>query len=99
MTQRLRGAEKVNLRPPKVVACIPAFNEEKNIASVVLGVTPFVDQVIVCDDGSSDLTGQIAATMGATVIAQERNRMLTVMHPAGGGGGSGLSPASCPTTQ
>jgi glycosyltransferase involved in cell wall biosynthesis len=36
----------------KVVACIPAFNEERTIAGVVLRVKRFVDRLVVCDDGS-----------------------------------------------
>jgi len=36
---------------PKVVACIPAFNEEKTIAKVVLLVRKHVDVMVVCDDG------------------------------------------------
>ena len=30
--------------------------------------------MIVCDDGSSDLTGKIASKMGATVITHEKNK-------------------------
>ena len=56
------------------MACIPAYNEERCIGPVVLKTLEFVDLVIVCDDGSEDLTGQIAAMMGATVITHERNR-------------------------
>jgi len=42
-----------------IVACIPAYNEEKTIAKVVLQ-TMKVDRVFVCGDGSGDLTGEIA---------------------------------------
>jgi len=33
-----------------------------------------VDRVIVCDDGSVDLTGDIAEAMGAAVVRHERNK-------------------------
>ena len=56
-----------------VVACIPAFNEEASIARVVLMAERFVDRVVVCDDGSGDLTGEIAEGLGAVVIRHERN--------------------------
>lgn len=56
-----------------VVAGIPAFNEEKTIARVVLEAQKYADIVIVCDDGSSDLTGQIAERLGAVVVRHERN--------------------------
>ena len=56
-----------------IVAGIPAFNEEKTIAKVVLLAQRHVDKIIVCDDGSSDLTGEIARGLDATVIQHERN--------------------------
>ncbi len=58
---------------PITVACIPAYNEEKTIARVVLQVQKYVDKVIVCDDGSHDMTGEIAASLGATVLRHESN--------------------------
>ena len=57
-----------------VVACIPAYNEEKTIGGVVLRALRHVDMVVVCDDGSVDLTGAIAEGVGAVVIRHERNR-------------------------
>jgi glycosyltransferase involved in cell wall biosynthesis len=56
-----------------VVAGIPAYNEEKTIARVVLGAQQHADVVIVCDDGSKDLTGVIAERLGAVVVTHERN--------------------------
>lgn len=58
---------------PFIVACIPAFNEEKNIAKIIASTMSHVDQVIVCDDGSHDMTAKIAEKMGATVIVHKRN--------------------------
>ena len=57
----------------RIIACIPAYNEEKTIASVVLKAMKYVDKVIVCDDGSNDMTGEIAERLGAIVIRHERN--------------------------
>ena len=59
---------------PYVVAVIPAFNEEKSIAKVLLLVKKYVDLVIVGDDGSNDMTGEIARALGAIVIRNDRNR-------------------------
>jgi glycosyltransferase involved in cell wall biosynthesis len=56
-----------------VVVGIPAFNEEKTIARVVLEAQKNASKVIVCDDGSSDLTGEIAERLGAEVVRHERN--------------------------
>jgi len=56
-----------------IVAGIPAYNEEKTIAGVVLGAQKHAHVVVVCDDGSTDLTGEIAERLGAVVIRHERN--------------------------
>ncbi len=56
-----------------IVACIPAYNEEKTIAKVILVAQRQVDKVIVCDDGSTDLTADIAEKMGAEVIRHNEN--------------------------
>jgi len=57
----------------RIVACIPALNREKTIASVVIQAMRFVDRVVVCDDGSADLTGEIARSLGAVVVRHEKN--------------------------
>jgi len=56
-----------------IIACIPAYNEEKTIAKVVLLAQKHVDMVFVCDDGSKDLTADIAKRLGATVIRHDEN--------------------------
>jgi len=38
----------------RLVAVIPAYNEDWFIGSVVLKAHPFVDRIIVVDDGSTD---------------------------------------------
>jgi glycosyltransferase involved in cell wall biosynthesis len=58
---------------PFVVVGIPAFNEEKTIARVVLEAQKYADAVVVCDDGSSDLTCEIAQRLGADVVRHEQN--------------------------
>ena len=52
---------------------IPAFNEEKNIAAIIAKLADIADSLIVCNDGSSDLTSDIAEKMGAFVINHEKN--------------------------
>jgi glycosyltransferase involved in cell wall biosynthesis len=59
---------------PLVVVGIPAFNEERSIARVVLEAQKYADAVIVCDDGSSDLTGEIASRLGAIVVRHDVNK-------------------------
>ena len=57
----------------KLIIGIPAFNEEKNIASIITKLMGITDTIIVCNDGSSDLTSEIAEKMGAVVINHEKN--------------------------
>jgi len=64
----------LNKRKPLVVAGIPAFNEERTIAKLVLEAQKYVDVVLVCDDGSTDSTAEIAERMGAEVIRHKQNK-------------------------
>jgi len=50
--------------------CIPAYNEEDTIAEIVKKSLSHVDRVVVCDDGSTDNTAQLARDAGAIVITQ-----------------------------
>jgi len=61
------------MKKPYIIACIPAYNEEKTIAKVILKAKKYVDKVIVCDDGSTDMTAEIAQALGAELIKHERN--------------------------
>ena len=57
----------------KIIVGIPAFNEEKNIAVLIIQLKKIADKIIVCNDGSTDLTSKIAEELGATVINHEKN--------------------------
>ena len=48
-----------------IIACIPAFNEERMIGSVVVRAMKYVDGVVVCDEGSRDLTARSLADWAA----------------------------------
>lgn len=52
---------------------MPAYNEERSIARMVLGCQKYVDRVIVVDDGSTDATAERAASAGAHIIRHEWN--------------------------
>jgi len=57
----------------KVIIGIPAFNEEKNIGSIITNLKKKYDHVLVCDDGSSDSTAIVASDMGANVVKHSKN--------------------------
>ena len=57
----------------EVIVGIPAYNEEKNIASIIMKLKKMANKIVVCNDGSSDLTGSIAENMGAIVINHPKN--------------------------
>ena len=54
--------------------CIPAFNEEKNIEKIIKDCKKFVDDVIVCDDGSTDNTAALSKKQGAIVLQHKKNK-------------------------
>ena len=56
-----------------ILTCIPAFNEGKVIDEVIKKCLKFSDQVVVCDDGSTDDTYEIADAAGAHVIRHDVN--------------------------
>ena len=57
----------------KCIIGIPAYNEEKNIASIIVKLKKIADVVIVCNDGSTDSTSEIAQNLGAIVINHTKN--------------------------
>ena len=56
-----------------IVIGIPAYNEEKNIGALILKLRKITDHIIVCNDGSSDMTGEIAEKLGAIVVNHSKN--------------------------
>ena len=57
----------------KITIGIPAYNEEKNIANIIIKLKKITDSIIVCDDGSSDMTSEIAKNLGVIVISHKKN--------------------------
>lgn len=57
----------------ELVVGIPAYNEEKSIGAVILKLQKVASKIIVCNDGSTDLTADIAQRLGAIVIDHPKN--------------------------
>ena len=56
-----------------IVIGIPCYNEASAIAKIILQLKSITDEIIVCDDGSIDMTGEIAHALGCKVITHTRN--------------------------
>ncbi len=59
----------------KILAIIPAYNEETNIANIINEIRehhPEID-IVVIDDGSTDKTPELARRMNVTVISHPFN--------------------------
>jgi glycosyltransferase involved in cell wall biosynthesis len=57
----------------KIFIGIPAFNEEKNIASIILKIKEKFPNIIVCNDGSTDKTKEIIEELNVITINHEKN--------------------------
>ena len=50
---------------------IPAYNEENNIAGIIIKLKKITNSIIVCDDGSSDMTAEISPSEMGMDISTE----------------------------
>jgi len=57
----------------KITIGIPAFNEEKKLPKILTELKEVTDSIIVCDDGSTDMTAKTAENLGVVVIKHEKN--------------------------
>ena len=60
----------------KVVAIVPAHNEEEKIRDTIIGLNSieYIDEIIVVDDGSADNTAVIAKDMDTKLIKLDKNK-------------------------
>jgi glycosyltransferase involved in cell wall biosynthesis len=58
----------------KIVVAIPCFNTMHYMVDLIARVKKYADEVIVIDDGSTDMTADVARLAGARVISHGENR-------------------------
>lgn len=82
MTRRIRAIADPNLRkvpaksvavPPQpsgqtVAACLHVKNDERELANCLAYIAPFVDEVVIFDDDSTDRSAMVAEEYGARVV-------------------------------
>lgn len=51
---------------------IPCYNEEKGLNKLLQNKPPFIDEIIVIDNASTDATAEIAARYGALVVFEPK---------------------------
>jgi glycosyltransferase involved in cell wall biosynthesis len=54
----------------KISTIIPALNEEKSLPKVIRDLPSFIDEIIVCDNGSIDNTSKVATEAGARAVTE-----------------------------
>ncbi len=59
--------------PPRIVVIIPAFNEQDSIVKVIEDIPKkWVEEVVVVNNNSSDMTADVAEKAGVTVLNESR---------------------------
>ncbi len=68
----LRNFQNTTLTKLIIDIIIPALNEEQSIAQVISALPEVFRYVLVCDNGSTDRTTEVAERAGATVLSEPR---------------------------
>jgi len=69
----VRIENKAESNSSRVLVCIPAYNEANSIGDIIHKAKNYANEVIVCDDGSSDDTTKVASDAGAIVVRHTKN--------------------------
>lgn len=59
-------------RDLRLSVVIPCYNEEDGVREVIGRIPPFVDEIVVVDNNSTDRTAEVAASLGARVVPEKR---------------------------
>lgn len=69
----------------KIGVAVPAYNEEKLVASVVESMPAYVDRIYIVDDGSTDRTREIVSS-----LCQTNHKLQLVEHKKNKGVGAAI---------
>jgi glycosyltransferase involved in cell wall biosynthesis len=56
----------------KISVVIPCYNEEEGVRFVIDGLPGCIDEVVVVDNNSTDRTAEVARSLGANVVFEQR---------------------------
>ena len=60
---------------PRILTALPVYNEESHVVEVLSEVRRFADDILVVNDGSSDHTAAVLASVaGINVVTHEQNQ-------------------------
>ena len=78
----MQPSDRIGLgQQPRILVCIPAYNEAGSIADIIHKGANYASAVIVYDDGSTDNTAEVADAAGATVIRDRKNKGYGARNP------------------
>lgn len=75
----------MNLAEFSIAAVIPAYNVEQDLESVLRGLPPYIEHIIVVEDASPDASGEVAAA-----VAKNDGRIILVRHTKNQGVGGAM---------
>lgn len=66
----------MNIKELKICVVIPTYNNDKTLSTVIDGVSQYVDDIMIVNDGSTDRTNDVIAGYNGkiTVISYTKNR-------------------------
>ncbi|MCL4528991.1 MAG: glycosyltransferase family 2 protein, partial [Chloroflexi bacterium] len=77
--------QPIDLQKYCIAAVIPAYRVERQITSVLAGLPPFLDHIIVVDDASPDRTSDLVAD-----LVKNDSRLILVRHAQNQGVGGAM---------